>query len=109
MYKRQVHDVSDGGLGVCLAELCIASDLGVELVDVADASALFSEAGGRVVVCADDDGAAAGIARRAAAAEIPHQVLGTVGGDLLAVEGLLSAPVAELASVWRNALPRLMA
>ncbi len=104
-----VHDVSDGGLAVCLAELCIASDLGVELVDVADASTLFSEAGGRVVVCADDDGAAAGITRRAVAAGIAHQVLGTVGGDLLAVEGLLSAPVADLASVWRNALPRLMA
>ncbi|HEV8114695.1 MAG TPA: phosphoribosylformylglycinamidine synthase subunit PurL, partial [Acidimicrobiales bacterium] len=104
-----VHDVSDGGLAVCLAELCIASDLGVELVDVAGASALFSEAGGRVVVCADDDGAAAGIARRVVAAGIPHQVLGTVGGDLLAVEGLLSVPVAELSSVWRNALPRLMA
>jgi len=104
-----VHDVSDGGLAVCLAELCIASDLGVELVDVADASALFGEAGGRVVVCADDDEDAAGIARRAADAGIPHQVLGTVGGDLLAVEGLLSVPVTELASVWRNALPRLMA
>ena len=104
-----VHDVSDGGLAVCLAEMCIASDLGVELVEVADASALFSEAGGRVVVCADDDEDAAGIARRAADAGIPHQVLGTVGGDLLAVEGLLSVPVTELASVWRNALPRLMA
>ena len=102
------HDVSDGGLGVCLAELCIAADLGAEVVDVAGASALFSEAGGRVVVCADGDGAAASIARRALAAGVPHQVLGTVGGDRLAIENLLSIPVAELAAVWRGALPSLM-
>ncbi len=103
-----VHDVSDGGLGVCLAELCIASGLGAEVVDVAGASALFSEAGGRVVVCADGDGAAAGIARRAVAAGIPHQILGTVNGDSLAVEDLLSVPVRDLDSVWRGALPSLL-
>ncbi len=102
------HDVSDGGLAVCLAELCIAAGRGVEVVDVAGASALFSEAGGRVVVCADGDGAAAGITRRAVAAGIAHQVLGSVAGDRLAVEGMVSVPVAELASVWRRALPRLM-
>jgi len=102
------HDVSDGGLGVCLAELCIASGLGAEVVDIAGAPALFSEAGGRVVVCADGDGAAAGIARRAVAGGIPHQILGTVVGDSLAIESLLSVPVAELASVWRSALPSLM-
>ncbi|MEJ7765572.1 MAG: phosphoribosylformylglycinamidine synthase subunit PurL [Acidimicrobiales bacterium] len=102
------HDVSDGGLGVCLAELCIASGLGAEVVGIGGPSALFSEAGGRVVVCADGDGAAAGIARRAVAAGIPHQILGTVAGEDLAVENLLSVPVSELASVWRNALPSLM-
>ncbi|MEO5679433.1 MAG: AIR synthase related protein, partial [Acidimicrobiales bacterium] len=103
-----VHDVSDGGLAVCLAELCIAAGLGAEVVGVADASALFSEAGGRVVVCADGDGAAAGIARRAVAAGVTHQLLGSVRGDSLAVEGLLSVGVTELAEVWRNALPDLM-
>jgi len=103
-----VHDVSDGGLGVCLAELCIASGLGMRVVAVAGAAALFSEAGGRVVICADGDGAAAGITRRAIAAGVSHQVLGTVEGDRLAVEGLVSVPVAELDHVWRKALPDLM-
>jgi phosphoribosylformylglycinamidine synthase len=103
-----VHDVSDGGLGVCLAELCIASGLGARVVDVAGAAALFSEAGGRVVVCADGDGAAAGIARRAVATGMPHQLLGMVEGDHLEVEGLVSLPVAELDAAWRNALPTLL-
>jgi phosphoribosylformylglycinamidine synthase len=93
---------------VCLAELCIASGLGVSVVDVAGASALFGEAGGRVVVCADGDGAAAGIAHRAVAAGVPHQLLGTVEGDRLAVEGLVSVPVADLDRVWRRALPDLL-
>ncbi len=102
------HDVSDGGLGVCLAELCIASGLGARVIEVADASALFSEAGGRVVVCADGDGAAAGIARRALAAGVSHQVLGTVEGASLAVEDLVSVPVLELDAAWRDALPSLL-
>ncbi|CAA9257006.1 MAG: Phosphoribosylformylglycinamidine synthase, synthetase subunit [uncultured Acidimicrobiales bacterium] len=102
------HDVSDGGLGVCLAELCIASGLGADVVDVGGASALFSETGGRVVVCADGDGAAAGIARRAVAAGVPHQILGSVAGDSLAVEHLLTVPVPHLDSAWRGALPSLL-
>lgn len=103
-----IHDVSDGGLAVCLAELCIQSGLGMRVVDIAGAAALFSEAGGRVVICADGDGAAAAITRMAVDAGIPHQLLGTVDGDHLAIEGLMLVPVAELDRVWRGAIPALM-
>ena len=42
------------------------------------------------------------------AAGIPHQVLGTVNGESLAVENVLSVPVTALDAAWRGALPSLL-
>ncbi len=103
-----IHDVSDGGLAVCLAELAAISGLGLEVVDVLGHQALFSEAAGRVVICADGDGAAATIVRRALDAGVAHQVLGDVGGDRLIIEGLVNVSVAQVADTWTGALPALL-
>jgi phosphoribosylformylglycinamidine synthase subunit PurL len=45
-----VHDVSDGGLAVCLAEAAILSGVGAELAVDDDAVTLFGETGGRAVL-----------------------------------------------------------
>ncbi|MEJ7566827.1 MAG: phosphoribosylformylglycinamidine synthase subunit PurL [Gaiellaceae bacterium] len=80
-----VHDASDGGLAVCVAEAAIFSGLGAKLELPEDARAWFGEAGGQAVVaCAPEtvdrlDG-------------FPLRRLGVVGG-----ERLLGIPVAELA------------
>jgi phosphoribosylformylglycinamidine synthase len=102
------HDVSDGGLAVCLAELCATSALGVEIVGVADASTLLSEQGGRVVVVCETDVEASLVARRANEEGVEHQVIGLVSGDRLRVEGLLDLHVAELTAAWKDALPNLL-
>ncbi len=50
---RACHDVSEGGLAVALAELCIAGRLGAEITELPHpdlATALFSESVGRLVV-----------------------------------------------------------
>jgi phosphoribosylformylglycinamidine synthase subunit PurSL len=50
---RACHDVSEGGLAVALAELCIAGRLGADIADLPHpdaATALFSESVGRLVV-----------------------------------------------------------
>jgi phosphoribosylformylglycinamidine synthase subunit PurSL len=50
---RACHDVSEGGLAVALAELCIAGRLGAEVTSLPHddpATALFSESSGRFVV-----------------------------------------------------------
>ena len=50
---RACHDVSEGGLAVALAELCIAGRLGAEISTLPHddhATALFSESSGRLVV-----------------------------------------------------------
>jgi phosphoribosylformylglycinamidine synthase subunit PurSL len=47
------HDVSEGGLGVALAEMCIAGRLGIAVRSLPDrevATALFAESLGRLVV-----------------------------------------------------------
>jgi phosphoribosylformylglycinamidine synthase len=58
-YVRAMHDLSEGGLGVAAAEMCIAGRLGLELrlsqlprsTDLAtDAAALFSESSARFLV-----------------------------------------------------------
>ena len=55
---RSCHDISEGGLAVTLAEMCIAGRLGAEITDVPHdslAAGLFSESQSRLVVEIDSD------------------------------------------------------
>ena len=97
-----VHDVSEGGLGVALAECAVASATGARLRGVVGHGALFSEVPGRVVVCTGRPGS---VLDAAAAAGVPAAVLGEAGGERLVVEGLVDLPVADLIAAWRSALP----
>ena len=107
-----VHDVSDGGLAVALAEMAIASGVGFDVsapgAAAAGHAALFSEAPSRVVLCL---GAAevAGVVEAAAEAELSLFHLGSAGGNRLVVEGLLDLPLAEVNASWRDALPGKLA
>jgi phosphoribosylformylglycinamidine synthase len=51
---RAAHAPGPGGLGVALARLCLASDLGLEVTlnpAIEDTATLFSESGSRLLVC----------------------------------------------------------
>jgi len=75
-----VHDVSDGGLLVAIAEMAMAGGIGAEVALPATAAEAFGEDQGRYVVTA------------AAGVEVPGAVLlGHVGGDAVA-----GVPVAAL-------------
>jgi phosphoribosylformylglycinamidine synthase len=78
------HDVSEGGLGVALAECCIAGRVGarVELPHTGFAPLVFGEGPGGVVVSATPD-AMAELESRATATGFFR--LGTVGGDRLEI------------------------
>jgi phosphoribosylformylglycinamidine synthase len=97
-----IHDVSDGGLGVALAECAVHSGVGCVVHGVDDHAAVFSESPGRVMLGTTDPHE---VLARAAAAGIPARVLGHPGGDRLVVEGLLDLAVADIAGAWRTALP----
>jgi len=104
-----VHDVSDGGILVAVAEMAMASGIGAVLEAPANAPAhafWFGEDQGRYVVTARD---AEAIARRAAAAAVPLTRLGATGGHLLALADARPLSVRDLVSRFESWLPAYMA
>ena len=105
-----VHDVSDGGLLVALAEMAMASGIGAVLegpTDIAAHAFWFGEDQARYVVTAPH---ASDIARRAQAACVPLIRLGATGGSVLAVADARPVSLAELKDRHHEAwLPRYMA
>jgi len=84
------HDVSEGGLAVCLAEAAIASGIGAELELPGDRISLFGEGGGQAVIaCAPQ--------QAESLSGVPLQRLGTAGGAT--IQGL---PVAALREAWET-------
>jgi phosphoribosylformylglycinamidine synthase len=101
-----IHDVSDGGLGVALAELAIRSGVGIRASGLHDHAELFSESPSRVVICTSDPDA---LTAQAEAAGVSWSRLGRAEGDRLVVEGLVDLSLEELSGAWRDAVPRAMA
>jgi phosphoribosylformylglycinamidine synthase len=115
---RSAHDCSDGGLAVTLAECCFdtggaGADVSIPGVAVARdrdmniAAALFGESASRVVVSVKSDLVDA-VLQRAAAAHVPAEVIGRVGGNRLriAVDGMavVDVSVAEAERTWNAAI-----
>jgi phosphoribosylformylglycinamidine synthase II len=91
-----VHDVSDGGLLVALAEMAMASGIGAVLTappGVAAHGFWFGEDQARYVVTAKDSDA---VARLANAAGVKLTRLGATGGVFLSVDGAQPMPVGDL-------------
>jgi phosphoribosylformylglycinamidine synthase len=99
-----LHDVSDGGLGVALAEMAVRSGIGFHVAGIADHGALFGEGPSRVVFSVPP-GSAGAVTGRLEAAGIGWVGLGTAGGDRLVVDGLVDVSVADAEGAWRGALP----
>jgi phosphoribosylformylglycinamidine synthase len=95
-----LHDVSDGGLAVAVAEVCIASRVGAE-IDVDDADLLFSEDPHRVIAVFNTGTVAppADIARK----------VGVITPDSLRFGGGRPVSIDDLARTYREAIPRRMA
>ena len=101
---RGVHDVSEGGLGLALAEMVVGGGVGAEVSGIASHAGLFGEAPSRVLLCVDPAGLDQ-VRAVAAAAGIAVAVIGEAGGDRMVVEGLVDLPVATMVERWRSALP----
>ena len=105
------HDLSEGGLGIALAEACFGRLLGatVELPLGAMAD-LFSETQGRAIVAVRPV-TLDRLLRAAEAAGVPAREIGAVGGPDLVIRAggeTWKAPVADLHEVWSTALPRAL-
>lgn len=127
------HDVSEGGLAVALAEMCVHGKTGLKvLVDASSGSAagavrtangnavngapfeagwLFSEAQGRIVLEVDANDVER-VREFAEEVSVPATVLGEVMGDTFSIgtsEGeWLSLSWADLKSTYESAIPDLM-
>ncbi|MFT3921355.1 MAG: AIR synthase related protein [Myxococcales bacterium] len=106
------HDVSDGGLGVALAECCIAGRIGcsVELPAAGGTDPLpklFHEEPSRVVVSFAPEQRAK-VQERCETLGVPFSLLGFVGGDTLEIEDVLDVPVQVLAESHTRALARVV-
>jgi len=78
-----VHDVSEGGLAIALAEAVLAAGIGAELDLPDDALTLFGEGGGRAILASSE--------------ELPFPSIGSVGGSTL-----LGVPIDHLRRAWEE-------
>lgn len=106
------HDLSDGGLLVALAEMCIAASKGatVDAGDTALAHALlFGEDQGRYLVTVPAENARF-FALNAEGAGVPFRELGVVGGDTLSLTAPVQAAISvkELAGIHESWFPDFM-
>jgi phosphoribosylformylglycinamidine synthase len=111
-----VHDVGEGGLGLALAEMAVASGVGFRVAPPEGTTApghawLFGESPGRFVL-AIDRAAVGEVHRRHVKVGVRARVLGDAGGDRMVVDGLLDGlldvPLAEATAAWRGRLPDLL-
>jgi phosphoribosylformylglycinamidine synthase subunit PurL len=106
-----VHDVSDGGLLVALAEMAMASGIGAVLQaphDMPGHAFWFGEDQARYVITVRAD-AVNEIDRLARIWFAPIRRLGATGGPALAIDGERALPVADLRTRFEAWLPAYMA
>ena len=104
---RGVHDCSEGGLAVTLAEMAIDGGCGVRvasLIDLAPAITWFAETASRVVLSVAPDRTGS-LLERAAAAGVPATAIGRAGGDRIVADGAFDLGLAEATAAWRDAIP----
>jgi phosphoribosylformylglycinamidine synthase subunit PurL len=98
-----VHDCSDGGLAVALAEMAIAGECGFE-VSIGDALECFSETASRVV-CAVDPLLVDQVLARASEANVVATEIGEARGDRLLADGAFDVPLVDATHAWRDTIP----
>lgn len=103
-----VHDVSDGGALVAIAEMALAGSIGARLAmpKMANpAPILFGEDQGRMIVTTRD---ADSVVARASAAKLFAAVIGTTGGSAISGDGF-DCSLADLRKAHEGFFPTLMA
>ena len=95
-----LHDISDGGLAIAVAEMCIASQIGAAITE-SENGRLFSEDPHRLIVV-----------MKPGAIDLPRDFsrkVGTVGGDAIHLGGSDPVEIQALTETFESAIPRRMA
>lgn len=102
------HDASEGGIGVCLAELFFKTELGAKVKFDFSAAELFSETAGRFLVTVAKKDQQAFEALLGQAQVLVGEVTQTKELDVTVNETRFTVPVATAQKVWEEAIPCLM-
>ncbi|MBR8658913.1 phosphoribosylformylglycinamidine synthase subunit PurL [Brevibacillus sp. NL20B1] len=111
---KSAHDLSEGGLGVALAESCFGNEIGATVSlesDLRSDVLLFSESQSRILlsVAQEQKDAVLALAKERG---VPAQVIGTTSGKRLVVNvngtEVIHAPLADLKAAWKDAIPCLI-
>ncbi len=94
---HSAHDIAEGGVGVALAECCVAGGLGAR-VELPEGLDPFAEAPGCGYVVSGPEDVIGGLGL----------VLGRVGGERLEIDGLLDLAVSEMARARDGGLRRFV-
>ncbi len=103
------HDVSDGGIALAAADMCLAGNCGVEVINQGDLPAiqwLFAEDQARYLLSVPQAGLAA-LLDMAKAAGVPAQEIGQFSGDFFALDDTY-IPLATLKDSFESAIPALV-
>jgi phosphoribosylformylglycinamidine synthase subunit PurL len=109
---RTVHDCSDGGLAVALAEMAMAGGIGAQIqllpAGVPSHAALFGEDQARYIITLSEVEAMA-VREDAAKAGIPVLRLGVTGGSALTLPGERPISISELVTAHERWFPAFIA
>jgi phosphoribosylformylglycinamidine synthase len=107
-----VHDVSDGGLLVAIAEMALAGGMGAELFAYEGRlpahAVWFGEDQGRYVLAVDPMQAEE-VLERARLLALPSRIVARTGGDAIGLKGEPPLPLADLRAAHEAWLPQFMA
>ena len=108
---QAAHDVSDGGLSIAIAEMCIYGKKGAKVsldaVGGVTHDVLFSEAQSGVVISVKSD-LKETVQKHFAEFEIPALELGVVEGDALVIDGVGSFDIPEITKTYESVIPAAM-
>jgi phosphoribosylformylglycinamidine synthase II len=100
-----IHDVSDGGLAVCLAELACIAGIGLAAYGIDGHPELFCESPSRVVLCTREPDL---VLQAAKDSGVPAEVIGLAGGDRLVAQGLVDLELAAVKRARCERIPRAL-
>jgi phosphoribosylformylglycinamidine synthase len=99
---RSVHDLSEGGLAVAVAEMCFAGNFGAKLTGGFDTVTLFSESNSRFVIEVEPTNASA---LESLFKDLPMRKLGEVVAEPVLTFGeAFSSDIAALKAAWQKPL-----
>jgi phosphoribosylformylglycinamidine synthase subunit PurL len=101
-----VHDCSDGGLAIALAEMAIAGEFGFD-VTIGGALECFSESASRVV-CAIAPVLVDEVLSRASSAGVLAADVGEARGDRLIARDAFDVTLSDATRAWRDAIPNAL-